>query len=233
MSPVLRVLSAGAAQGLTRALSRGFENDARCELRASFMPVGALEDKLLAGEGCDVVVSTATMLARYAREARVDGGTIAPLGRVSTGIAVKAGEPAPAIDGEEQLRAALSAVPRLYVPDPERATAGIHFVKVLRALGLYERLAPRLASYPNGVSAMAALAAAAEGGALGCTQVTEIRCTAGVTPVGALPPPFDLATSYAAAASMSASEPALARRFVATLAGPESADARRAAGFEP
>ena len=229
---MLRLLSAGAAQGLTKALAPSFERDARCEVRARFMPVGALEEALIAGEACDVVVSSEAMLERFAREARVEAATIARLGSVHTGIAVRAGDRAPAIDTEDRLRAALLAAPRLYVPDPQRATAGVHFVKVLRALGLYDRLAARLASHPNGVAAMTALAAAGEREALGCTQVTEILYTAGVALVGVLPGPFALATPYAAAVSAAAAEPELARRFVAMLTAPATTDARRAAGFE-
>jgi len=232
VSSRLRLLCAGAAQGLTQALAPILERDARCEVRARFMPVGALEEALIAGDACDVVVSSVAMLERFAREARVAGATIARLGAVHTGVAVRAGDRVPPIDTEERLRAALSAAPRLYVPDPHRATAGIHFVKVLRALGLYDRLAARLVAHPNGVAAMTALAAAQERGALGCTQITEILCTAGVALVGALPGPFALATPYAAAVSATAAEPELARRFIAMLTAPANADPRHAAGFE-
>ena len=36
----------------------------------------------------------------------------------------------------DEIRATLSAATRLLFPDPQRATAGIHFMKVLQALGL-------------------------------------------------------------------------------------------------
>ncbi len=232
MNPALRLLSAGAAQGVASGLAPKFQMETHRELHASFMPVGVLLERVLAGEACDVIVSTETMLDRFALEGRVDRTTIARLGEVHTGIAVRAGEPSPRIDNADRLRAALSAARRIYLPDPGRATAGIHFVKVLRELGLYQDLAPRLASHPNGAAAMAALAAAGENGCLGCTQVTEIRYTAGVTLVGPLPAPFDLATTYAAAASASARESELARRFVVMLASPDTASVRRAAGFE-
>ena len=196
------------------------------------MPVGMLKEKLLAGQACDVVVSTPPMLEQFALDGWVDGGSIALLGRVPTGVAVRAGAKAPSIDTPDRLRAVLLAAARIHVPDPERATAGIHFVKVLRTLGLFEALAQRLASHANGVSAMAALANDEEPGALGCTQVTEIRCAGGVTLVGALPPPFDLATAYAASVCAAALDHALARRFVDMLVGPDSAALRRDAGFE-
>ncbi len=227
----LCLLSAGAAQAVATALAREFRAVAGVEVRASFQAVGALKEKLLAGEPCDVVISTAAMLDEFARDGRVDSATISALGRVHTGIAVRSGESAPAIGDRGQLRATLVAAARIYVPDPQRATAGIHFVQVLRALGLYDALAPRLASYPNGATAMAALAGSAERGALGCTQVTEIKYTPGVALVGTLPAEFDLATLYAAACA-SARDPDLARRFVRVLAVPDSLRLRREAGFE-
>jgi molybdate transport system substrate-binding protein len=233
MNSGLRLLSAGAAQGVAGALATRFRAETGAELSTAFMPVGVLKEKLLAGEACDVVVSTPPMLEQFALQGRVDGATIALLGRVPTGIAVRAEAKTPSIDTPDRLHAALSAAVRIHVPDPERATAGIHFVTVLRALGLFEALASRLASHPNGVAAMAALATNEEPGALGCTQVTEIRYTTGVALVGALPPPFDLATSYAASVCAAARDPKLARRFVDMLVGPDSAALRRDAGFEP
>jgi molybdate transport system substrate-binding protein len=232
MNSVLRLLSAGAAQGIAIALTPKFEADTGTEVNASFAPVGVLRDKLLAGEAPDVIVSTPSMLEEFVRSGRIDGATIVPLGRVHTGVAVRSGEPAPAIDDPDRLRAAFAAAPRIHVPDPERATAGIHLVKVLHKLGLYEMLGPRLASHANGAAAMAALAAAHERGALGCTQATEIVFTPGVSLVGVLPAPFDLATAYAAAVSNSARDPELALRFVTSLAGREAASLRRRSGFE-
>ena len=119
------------------------------------------------------------MIEEFARDGRVAVSTISTLGHVHTGIAVRSGEDAPLIGTSEELRASLATATRLYVPDLERATAGIHFVKVLRALGLHDGAAPPIASYPNGASAMAALAASTERGALGCTQITEIKSTPG------------------------------------------------------
>jgi molybdate transport system substrate-binding protein len=228
----LYLLSAGAAQAVAGALAPKFRAATLVEVRASFQPVGVIKERFLAGERCDVIVSSAAMLEQFSRDARVDAATISPLGRVHTGIAVRSDERAPAMGDRGELRSALEKAARIYVPDPERATAGIHLVKVLHRLGLYDALAPRLAAYPNGAAAMAALAAATERDCLGCTQVTEIKYTRGVTLVGALPSEFDLATLYAAAVSRSAREPELALRFVRMLAGDESERLRREAGFD-
>ncbi len=159
-------------------------------------------------------------------------GTDAPLGRVRTGIAVRAGESLPAITDGDALRATLVNASGLYFPDPELATAGIHFMKVLRELGIHDAVAPRLHPFPNGAAAMRELARSTAAGLVGCTQITEIRYTPGVVLVGPLPPGFELSTVYTVAVGSSAEEPDLARRLAEMLSGPATRSLREAAGFE-
>jgi len=227
----LRLLSAGAAQSVVAALIPVFADATGTRAHATFLAVGALKEMLLAAEPCDVLISAAAMLDDLARDGRVVAASIRPLGRVQTGIAVRSGEPAPAIGSRDLIRASLAAAKGIYLPDPERATAGIHFVKVLRALGIYDDLASRLHAYPNGASAMDALAKSRGDGLIGCTQVTEINATRGVTLAGPLPAPYELVTTYAVATCTSARDPELAQRFVHLLAGADSLQLRRDAGF--
>jgi molybdate transport system substrate-binding protein len=121
----------------------------------------------------------------------------------------------------------------LYCPDTERSTAGIHFVRMLREMGIHSRVAPRIRNYPNGAQAMAAMAAAGPEGerAIGCTQVTEILYTPGVTLIGLLPPPFELTTVYTAAVSLHSRHADRARQFAARLTGGDSEALRVASGF--
>ncbi|HTP48501.1 MAG TPA: substrate-binding domain-containing protein [Casimicrobiaceae bacterium] len=228
----LRLLSAGAAQGVVSALAAGFAARNGCELIATFQAVGALKERLAAGEHSDVLISTSAMVGEFARESRVLAETVAVLGRVETGIAVRESDPAPSIGTREALHASLAAAPAVYFPDPTRATAGIHFAKVLRALELDTALAQRLHPHPNGAAAMAALARAGAG-SIGCTQVTEIRSTPGVRLVGVLPEPFALATAYAVAVCSATRHLSLARELARMLSGPESAELRSRCGFEP
>jgi molybdate transport system substrate-binding protein len=228
----LRVLCAGAAQGLVTALQQAFRVDTGANLEVTFGAVGALEEKLLAGERCDVVILTAAMIGDLERERRVLPGASAPLGRVRTGIAVRAGTALPRISDGAQLRDTLLAATGIYVPDTQRSTAGIHFAQVLARLGIYDDVAPRLRLYPNGASAMRELASATESGPVGCTQITEIRYAAGVALAGPLPAGFELATVYAVAVCADALLPDLARRFAALLSGPAAQGLRTNSGFE-
>ena len=100
-------------------------------------------------------------------------------------------------------------------------------------LGIHDAIAPRLRPYPNGAAAMQALAQAAGRRPMGCTQVTEILYTEGVTLVAPLPAEFELATVYTAAVCTRATQVARAGQLVELLSGPELSAFRAGAGFEP
>ena len=228
----LALLCAGAAKGLVAALESAVTPVTGEAIDGTFGAVGALREKLVAGERCDVIVLTATLIDTLEKEGRLVPGSTAPLGTVRTGIAVRAGEPLPDIHDAAALRATLAGASQLLFPDPQRATAGIHFVDVLRRLGIHDDVAGRCATFPNGATAMRALAEMREHGAIGCTQVTEINYTPGVALAGPLPPGFDLATVYTGAVGPGARDRVVAQRFVQMLAGAKARDVRARGGFE-
>ncbi len=228
----LNVLSAGASKGLVESLQARFRDETGAGIRGIFRAVGAIKEMALAGEACDVIILTAAMIDELARFGRVLPETVAPLGRVRTAIAAREGESLPDIADRDALRKLVLASAAVYVPDAERATAGIHFMKVLHALGIAEQVAARLRSYPNGAMAMRELARSAESPVIGCTQITEINYTPGVTLVGPLPVEFELSTTYSVGVYFKANQPELARRFAALLSGGATRDLRLSGGFE-
>jgi molybdate transport system substrate-binding protein len=247
LTATLHILSACAAQGLLQALQPAFEEAHGCMLQGRFGAVGAMKEALLAGTPCDVFISTQPMIDELAAAGRLRaGGRV--LGRVRTGIAVREGDATPAIGSRAELARALAAAPALYFPDPERATAGIHFARVLGELGLAESTRARWCTFPNGATAMRELASAPAAaarapagvtgpsgatGAIGCAQQSEILITRGVRLVGPLPKPFELATVYSAAVAESAAVPDLAARLVAWMSDPAQRELRQRCGFEP
>jgi molybdate transport system substrate-binding protein len=228
----LRLLSGGAAQGLVGQLRDRAAQELGCELEGEFGAVGAMRDKLLAGQACDVVILTQALVDQLGADGPVAATSQRPVGVVKTGVAVKAGEPAPDVGTAQSLRAALLAARGVYLPDPVKATAGIHFMKVLKTLGVDAQLAERLRAFPNGATALREMAQSNEPGLIGCTQVTEILYTPGVRLVALLPREFELATVYTAAVCARAQEPLAAAGFVRMLAGEEAAALRKAGGFE-
>jgi molybdate transport system substrate-binding protein len=232
MTNTLHLLSAGAALGLVKAIQPAFEARSSATLSARFGAVGAMKEALRAGDACDLMILTDIMVAELAASGELLGATRATLGRVRTGIAVRSGEAKPDVATAEALKTALLAATAIYFPDPVRATAGIHFADVMRQLGVHDELAPRFRTFPNGATAMREMAACAEPGLIGCTQVTEINYSPGVELVGALPQRFELVTAYTAAISAKATETALAQTLIAMLTGEESRALREAGGFE-
>ena len=228
----LNLLSGGAAQSVVNALAGEFRAATGFELACSFGAVGAMKEKLLAGAPADLLILTQALIAELAAGGKVLPESSADLGRVRTGVAVRTGDPVPDIASAGSLRSALLAAGGIFFPDPLKATAGIHFARVLDTLGIRVEIAPRLKTYPNGATAMHELAQAQGARLLGCTQVTEILNTPGVTLAGLLPREFELATVYCVGVCTGAANPEAARRFAALLTGESSRALRTKAGFE-
>lgn len=223
---VVHVLGGGAAQGLATALAR----QEGVALAGTFGAVGAVLERFLADEPCDILILTHAQVAQLTARNRVALDFCSDLGAVRTSIAVRTGAAQPDVSTPAALRDALLAADEIFLPDPQKATAGIHFAKVLAELGIAGDVAARLRPHPNGMTAMRALAAAG-GRAIGCTQTTEIRATPGVVLVAPLPAGHELATVYTVA--LKAGAPGhTARSFAIHLTGPGAAAARAAAGFE-
>ncbi|HET9208106.1 MAG TPA: substrate-binding domain-containing protein [Burkholderiaceae bacterium] len=228
--PGLHVLSAGAAKGLVQGLQADFERDSGFTLQCTFGAVGAVLERLNAGAPCDLIVLTRAMIDTLARDGRVDA-RIADLGWVHTGVAVPTDAAAPPVSDVASLLAVLEPSNAIYVPDPERATAGIHALRVLKALQLAD-IEPRLRAFPNGATAMAAMAERADARAVGITQVSEIRYTPGVRLLGVLPAPHGLATLYSGAVARGATHVDAAADLLQRLSTPERSSWRQQAGFE-
>jgi molybdate transport system substrate-binding protein len=222
----LAFISAGAAQSLVERVAQA----SGIEASGSFGAVGAMLEKLDAGAPADVVILTRKQVDALASQGRVRAETVADLGRVATAVAVRAGEPVPDVASGPALRAALLAADAIFFPDPAKATAGIHFEKVLESLGIRGEVAGRIRNFPNGATSMREMAAAA-GRPIGCTQATEILATPGVRLVAPLPPGFDLETVYTAAVSSQAADRRTAAEFVARVTGEATRAQRVEAGF--
>ena len=229
----VEVLSGGAAQGLVAALEAQFKAETGCDIAGTFGAVGAMREKLLAGQRADLLILTSTIIADLARSGDVVAGSAVDIGLVPTGVATRAGDPVPSVGNADELRAALLAANAIYFPDPKQATAGIHFAKVLERLGIGRGVADRLQPHPNGAAAMRALSQSEASRPIGCTQVPEILATPGVTLVGPLPKGYELATVYTAGICTKAALPAEAARLAALLSSETTGEARAKAGFRP
>ena len=227
----LNILSGGAAHGLIASLTPAFKALTGFEIAGEFGAVGVMADKLRKGTPADLLILTAALLARLAREKLVVSASIADVGLVETALAVRAGDPQATVRDAAGLREVLLAADAVFVPDTQSSTAGIHIAKVLEQLGIAEQVASRLKIFPNGATAMRELAASKAHRPIGCTQSTEIISTEGVDLSGSLPAGCELATMYAAAITTAAAHPRQAQHLIDLLTGAGQSEQRARAGF--
>ena len=120
----IRILSGGAAQGLVQALQPSFEASTGCKIDGVFGAVGAMKSRLLAGEPVDILILSRALIDGLARDGHVVAQSAKDIGAVQTAIAVRRGDPLPAVGSAAELRAALLAADAIHFPDPEQSTAG-------------------------------------------------------------------------------------------------------------
>jgi molybdate transport system substrate-binding protein len=227
----VRVLSGGAAQGLVEALRPTFEATSGATIDGMFGAVGAMRARLLAGEPADVMILSRGLIDGLARDGQVLALSAKDIGAVQTAVAVRSGDPLPAVGSAAELRTALLTADTIHFPDPDQSTAGIHFAKVLKELGIWDEVADRRRPAPNGATAMRELATAKGSRPIGCTQATEILATPGMVLVAPLPAGCDLATVYSCAITAKSRAPAEAAELIASLTGEAARDSRRRLGF--
>ena len=213
----LRILSGGATHGVVEKARADFEKASGCTIDGTFSAVGAMRDRLLAGDPADVMILSRALIDELAASGHVVKASIKDVAHVATSIAARQGDPPPDVATADGLRAALAAADEIHFPDPAQATAGIHFAKVIKQLGLWDQVSGRLKLAPNGATAMRALAASTSAHPIGSTQETEIRATPGVVLVAPLPPGCDLTTIYTVAVTTTAKLPKEAATLIALL----------------
>lgn len=228
----LRILSAGAAQAVVERVSVDWKRDTGHEVRAEFGAVGAMKARFAGGEAVDVIVLTGSLIDGLASEGHVVPGSRADLGKVGTGVAVRAGVRAPDVPSAQALREHLLAANRVVCPDPATATAGKVVMQLLERLVIVDTLRPRMQFFPNGYAAMKWLGDSRGERETGITQITEILANPGVTYAGPLPGDLQVMTVYSAGLAARAAAPGIAREFIARLTGTASRPILAKAGYE-
>ena len=226
----VKVYAAGAVQHVVLETKAAFERASGFVLVPIFGTVGALRDRIVAGEAADATILSTDGMKALEDRGLIRAGQSRVVGSTGPAIAHRAGAPKPDISTPEALRATLLASRSIAYGDPSRgATAGIHFAKVLEALGIAEAMKPKTHLVPFGVEGIERVAKGQS--ELAVSQATEILANPGVGLAGSLPPPYRIGTSYAAAAIASAKAPAGAQAYVEFLLSPAGLAKFRASGF--
>jgi len=228
----IRILSAGAAQAVVESVSEAWMRETGNVIAAEFSAVGAMKARVMAGEAVDVVILTRALIDELISTGHVMPGSRADLGKVGTGVAVRAGTPLPDASSAQALRDHLLAATRVVCPDPATATAGKVVMQVLERLGIADTVRPRMQYFPNGYAAMKWLGESRGERETGITQITEILANRGVTYAGPLPGDLQVLTVYSAGLAARAAQPVAAREFIDRLTGSASRQILAQAGYE-
>jgi molybdate transport system substrate-binding protein len=197
-SEPLRLLAAGATEASVRDEAPLFEAQTGITLEYGFGAVGALRDRVLAGELADVVVVTPAIITTLEAQRVVLAGSRVDLGQIGGGVAVRAGDPLPAISTPEELTQALLDADEVYYADPAIATAGAALMRIVDTLGIGDQVRAKGHIASGGKEAIQNMTHSAATRVLGATQISEIKSVPESMLVGQYPAPLQVKTTYAA-----------------------------------
>jgi molybdate transport system substrate-binding protein len=225
----VRIYAAGAVQKAVVALIPEFEARTGHKVVATYDTVGALANRVKAGEKPDLVVLSQSALKGLETSGQIAAASIQSVGRTGVGLAGNPALPAPDVSTADKLKAALLAAPSIVHADPARgATAGTHFAKVLVDLGIAAEVKERVTVIPFGGAVADEVASGKF--AIGVSQASEIVPNPKVRFLGFLPEPHALWTVYAVATVAAPTD--ASRALLATLIGPEGQKALEKIGFQ-
>ncbi len=226
----LKVLGAGPVDGTVRELAAAYTRATGHTVRATFDTVGAVQNKLKAGEMADVIILSAAAMDELDKAGALLAGSAVEVGRGMSGLAVRAGAPVPDISSPDALKATLLAARSVAYVDPAAgATTGIFFAALLERLKIADDVNRKAVLLRRGFQVAEAIA---EGRAeIGNTNLTELIPHKGVTVVGPIPEPLGLVIPFVAAVSSTSANREPARALIAFLTTPEARAQFKAAGL--
>lgn len=228
MDRPVRVLSTLALKGAVANLAGQFETAGGAPVQADFAPTLALLGRLRAGEEADVVILTREGLDEVVREGRVAPDSCVDLARSYVGLAVRAGEPHPAISTEAELRATLLGARA--VAYSRLGASGILFASLIERMGIAAEVNARAVIIPQGFTAERLVAGEAD---LAVQQISELKQIAGIEVIGPIPHRLQTAAVFSAGRMVASPRVAQSDRLLRYLASPEVAPALRESGLEP
>jgi molybdate transport system substrate-binding protein len=183
--------------------------------------------RVQAGECFDVVVLASTAIDKLIAEGHLQPGRVDVV-RSGVAVAVRAGAPRPDIATEEALRQAVLAAGRIsYSTGP----SGVHLANLFERWGIAAQIKDRIVEAPPGVP-VGSLVARGEV-ELGFQQLSELMHLEGIEVLGPLPSAVQVLTTFSAGVGVRSTRSDAARDFLAYLASPAAAEAKRRHGMEP
>jgi molybdate transport system substrate-binding protein len=227
----LKIMCARSMHEVVTALAYDFTSTTGNEVELSFGTVGALQQRLDAGETTDVVISGKPAIEALDKAGRLAPKSRADIATVRIGVAVRAGTLAPDISTPESFRRALVDAHAVAFSDAAvGGSAGVYLARMFAELGLADAIKKKGMPQQNGGEVAKRVA---EGKAeIGMTLIAEIVPIAGVRVIGPLPKPLGADTTYCAGLMATSNARGAALDFIAALKRPDRQTVWKEAGFE-
>lgn len=208
----------------------GFERKTGIKVKATFGYGVGTREQIARGAPFDVPILQPPY-PNVLASGNVIKSTARLLVSVPVGVAVRQGAPKPDISSPEAVRRMLLAAKSIATPNPTLgATAAVNFERMLRRMGIYKQVQPKVKFAPDGAAAMALVA---NGRAdIGLTFLSEMG-EPGIDIVGPLAASMLPPTKLVGFISAHAKNPAAAKELLEYLSSPAAAKIYKAHGMEP
>lgn len=192
----------------------------------------AIPARLARGESADVVILEGGSADELGSKGYVCADSKVVLALVRTGVVVRAGAPKPEISSVDLFRKMLLSAGSIAYSD---SGSGRFIVNtLLPKLGIADQIMPKTRKVRGPPSGEPVAAVVARGESeIGLQDVSELIHIPGVTYVGPIPAELDRNSTYAAAVTTNAHEPAAARALIDFLASPDAEAVLLKAGLIP
>lgn len=224
----LRVFGGGGVQQVLQTIAPRLEQATGDKVKLEFAVVGAIQQRMKAGEKADVLLLPAPLLDGLEKSGVFRARLRTVVGRIAIGVAVREGADAPDVSSVDAVRKTLLEARSVVFPDPALTPSGTHLVGVLARMGIADAVRPKL-TLKNAIDGGTALVRDGQA-QVGLFLVTEILPVRGIKLAGTLPPEIQGYVVYAAAVSTDA--PESASTLVKLLVGADMRERWKAAGFE-
>jgi molybdate transport system substrate-binding protein len=226
----IKIMSAGAVEGPVSELAPEFTRATGHDIELHFNTVGAHKDRFVGGEKTDVIILSFPVIEALDKEGRFVAGSRTDLGRASCGVAVRDGMMMPNISTVDAFKRMLHNAGSIAANDPAHGgSSGIYFADLLKRMGLYDEVKPKLVLCKTGRDC--ALALVRGDAEIGVTFTSEFVAVPGTRVVGTFPKEIEYVNGYAGAIPRAAMmEPA--RAFLDFLTSASSRARFKAFGLD-
>ena len=176
------------------ALSQTYQTESGHSIVNDFDTAGAAEKKFLADPNASFLITTKPRIDKAVASNLLTNGQAIHLVDTAAGIASSQAVK-PVVRNGADLKVALLSAKKIAFSDPARgATVGLHFVKVIRELGIEQEVMAKAVVARDGIETMRLIQSKTVD--IGITQMSEVVQADRTTLVGPFPKEFELVSQY-------------------------------------